>query len=278
MPVAEVAKVAPATMVYGVGGTRRQATFEGIEPWSDAYVRWARMGTIRQAELIFRHGVRNLLLIALTPGNFKEVSRYQDQLLDRAKWVIAGDESLADYVRLGWRVRLLGAENVSELRPTADLLRKATPGQSVATLYWSVVCHEESPWQQLLNTRLCSQTRTRAEIIHALYGEEIPPATLYLGFGKPMVSLEIIPPLLIGQLQCYWSQQPGYSLTESQLRTILYDYAYLRPTWREDKVERAMEALAHQKAWEEGPILGLGMHLGPFWYPAAMSSPAWSVE
>jgi hypothetical protein len=93
-----------------------------------------------------------------------------------------------------------------------------------------------------------------------------------------MFSFELIPPLLVGQVQGYWSQQPGYSLTEAQLRTIFYDYAYLRPTWREEKLERAREALVHRQAWEEGPILGLGMRLGPFWYPAPMVSPAKSQD
>ena len=90
--------------------------------------------------------------------------------------------------------------------------------------------------------------------------------------------MAIIPPLLVGQLQCYWSQQPGYTLTEVQLRTILYDYAYLRTTWQEEKLERAKTALDHRQAWEEGPTLGLGMRLGSFWYPAPMQSPAWSTE
>jgi len=89
---------------------------------------------------------------------------------------------------------------------------------------------------------------------------------------------DLLPPALMGQVQCYWSQQPGYTLTETQLRTILYDYAYLRHTWQKEKLERAKEALVHRQAWEEGPILGLGIRLGPFWYPAPMVSPAWSNE
>jgi hypothetical protein len=93
-----------------------------------------------------------------------------------------------------------------------------------------------------------------------------------------MVAYQVIPPLLLGQLHCYWSQQPGYSLTERQLRTILYDYVYLRTTWRAEKTTRAQAAIADRSAWEEGPILGLGMQLGPFWYPAPMSSPAWPPE
>jgi len=277
-PLEEVAKVAPATVVYGVGGTRRQAAFEGIEPWSDEYVQWARAKTMNSADLFFRHGVRNLIVIALTPGNLKEVDRYRAQLFERAKWVIAGEEALADYQRLGWRVRLIGTESVPELRATAEFLHEATAAQSMHTFYWSVVPEPQSPWQQMLDAIHRTQARTQAEAIRALYGEDIPPATLYLAFGKPMISLEIIPPLLIGQIQCYWSQQPGYSITETQLRKVLYDYAYQRSTWREEKTERAKEALSQRQAWEEGPTLGLGMRLGAFWYPAPMSSPAWVTK
>lgn len=273
----EVAKVAPITMVYGVGGTRRHAIFESIEPLSNSYMQWARARTIKSVELIFRHGIRNLLMVAIVPDNFKEVNRYQDRITDSAGWVIAGEESLADYKRLGWRVRLLGAESMPELGKSQETLLAVTPSQSQQTLYWSVVRNTEDPWQQVLAAAQRSQARTRTEALKALYGEEIPAATLYLAFGKPTVSTEIIPPLLVGKLQCYWTQQPGYMLTEIQLRTILYDYAYLRPTWQEEKLERAKAALIDRQAWEEGPILGLGMRLGPFWYPAPMFSSAWPV-
>lgn len=277
-PLEEVAKIAPATMVYGVGGTRRQAVFAGLEPWSNAYVRWAREQTLRSADLIFRHGVRNLVVVGFTPDNLREIDRDSAYFIEGAKWVIAGDDALSDYARLGWRVRLLGAESIPELKATADRLRAATPSQYTHTFYWNVVPNIDSPWHELLAAAQRTKATTREEVTQALYGEVIPPATLYLAFGKPMLSLAVIPPLLIGQIQGYWSQQPGYTLTETQLRTVFYDYAYLRPTWQEEKTSRAKEALAQRKAWEEGPLLGLGMRLGPFWYPAPMTSPAWRLD
>lgn len=277
-PDDEVAKVAPLTMVYGAGGTRRRAFFEGIEPWSDEFIFWARQRILTCIGLIFRHGIRNLIINVLTPDNFREVNRYQDRLFERAEWVVAGKESLGDYKQFAWKVRLLGTASVPELSATAKLLQEITPANGTHTLYWNIVRSEDSPWQELLNAAQQTKARTRAEVVRALYGEDIPPATLYLAFGKPTILPEIVPPLLMGQVQSYWSQQPGYTLTETQLRTILYDYAYLRTTWREEKLERAKEALSHRLAWEEGPILGLGMRLGPFWYPAPMSSAAWLNE
>lgn len=275
-PVAEVAKVAPVTLVYGAGGTRRRAAFEGIAPWSEAFVQWARTKILGRLGLIFRHGVQNIIVTLLTPDNFREVNQYQERLLSMAQWVVAGAESLADYADADWRVRLLGTEDLPTLAATTDLLRESTNAQSRQTLYWNIVRDPQSQWQQILAAAHQSQAKSRGEVMRALYGEEIPPVTFYLGFGKPTILPEVIPPLLIDQIQCYWSQQPGYTLTEQQLRTMFYDYAYLRPTWRPDKLDRAQAALAHREAWEDGPILGLGMRLGPFWYPAPTTSAAWT--
>ena len=112
-----------------------------------------------------------------------------------------------------------------------------------------------------------TQACTRAEAIHALYGEDVPLITLYLAFGKPTISADLLPPLLAGPVQCYWTQRPGYQLTTDELRLVLFDNAFLRKTWREDKTGRAEQAMATRAAWEQGPILGLGMRIGPFWYP-----------
>ena len=77
-----------------------------------------------------------------------------------------------------------------------------------------------------------------------------------------------LPPLLFEEIQCYWTQRPGYSLTEVELRTIFYDRAYLRATWRPDKTGRERDALRHRHAWgEHAPLIGLGRKLGPYWYP-----------
>jgi hypothetical protein len=78
---------------------------------------------------------------------------------------------------------------------------------------------------------------------------------------------ESVPTAVIGVLHCYWSQQPGYSLDQEQLRTILYDFAYVRPTWQVDKTGRAEQVLAQRKLWEQRRIIGLGKRVGPFWYP-----------
>lgn len=266
LPAAEVSRVAPPSALYAPGGTRRQAVLQGIEPWSPAYLAWAQESTLRCCELFFRLGVRHLFLPLLTPRHLAEENRYRSRIFEQADWMLAGPEILSGYHRLGWKVRLLGTESLPELAPAAARLAAETDPDTPHALYWTAVPAADAPWDALLAAAAAGAT-TRAAAIAALYGEEIPPITLYVGFGKPEITHEIVPPLLMGDVQCYWSQRAGYSLDEEQLRTILYDYAYTRRTWQRDKLGRAEAALAQRDLWVNGPILGLGRRAGPFWYP-----------
>lgn len=278
-PVEEVAKVAPNTLIFSAGGTRRSAVFAGISPVSYEYIRWSRKKMITSFDIIFQHGVRHIFAAVVIPNQFKEVTKgYRDNLVDNYVNIvdnfISGPEALADYVRLGWRVRLVGAESLPGLSPTNKRLQKATLLQSNATVWLVMVPKDDSPWEELLAAVHRKQVWTRKEAIRALYGEDIPPATLFLSFGKPQVFPAIVPPLLVGNLQCYWKQQPGYDLDQDTFRTILYDYAYVRRTWSANKSGRSEKALKNRAAWERGPTIGLGMRLGPFWYPAPISLPS----
>ena len=85
--------------------------------------------------------------------------------------------------------------------------------------------------------------------------------TLYLSFGKPTLAPFLVPPLLAGVVQCYWTQRPGYALSDLEWRQILYDYAYLRPTWTADKTGRAEQILAESGSVGAGTDSGIG-HAG----------------
>lgn len=272
-PIEQVRRMAPATLMWVVEGTRRSAALAGIDVSSEDYAHWsiARMNAC--VELFFHHGVRHVITPLLTPSHFAEVTpRYRERLLDWVALIVREPSLLAPYQRHGWRVRLLGAEGLPELQPLSEAFAAATP-RGEHTLWCSVVARSGAAWNQLLQTVVRTGARTREEAIRALYGEDIPPARLMIAFGKPMVSPEQVPPLLQGPMDCYFTQRPGYRITERELRTVLYDHAYLRRTWRADKTGRSDGALAHRRAWEEGPMVGLGIRLGPFWYPAPMGGP-----
>lgn len=266
-PVAEVARVMPETIVYTTGGTRRSAVLAGISPQSDEYARWTRERMIECFEILARYGARHIFTTMIRPSQFAEIGRYRERLLEWLEWGLVGHESLADYKRLGVRVRLIGAESLPELQPIADRLVSATPEHYTTTLWYQVIPDPQAPWKWLLNAVHRSQAHTQAEAIRALYGEDIPLAKLFFAFGKPMVVDDLLPPLLAGEVQSYWLQRPGYLLDEQLLRRILYDYAYLRPTWQIDKSLRYGTLQANRSMWQQPLVLGYGRHVGPFWYP-----------
>ncbi|MCA9875138.1 MAG: hypothetical protein KC441_15820 [Anaerolineales bacterium] len=267
-PIEELGAVAPATVVYTQGGTRRAAALAGMAPESDAYIQFTRQNMVRCVEMLFRYGVQHVFIMAITPQNYRESGAYRERLLAFTDWGIAGPEALADYGRLGWRVRLLGSEDIPALQPTAERLIQATGGNGRPTLWCLAVPDEEAPWRSLLAAVHRTGAATRQETIQAIYGETIPPISMFLSTGKPLFNHHLLPPLLVGNVQGYWRQQPGHSLSDREWRLILYDYAYTRATWRQDKEGRAETAVLNSAIWKHAPTLGLGVRLGSFWYPA----------
>lgn len=272
-PPEALGAIAPATVVYTQGGTRRAAALAGMSPKSDDYIQFTRREMIRCVDLLFRDGVQHVFVMAITPDNYRESGAYRERLIAFTDWGIAGPEAMADYGRLGWRVRLLGSEDIPALRPTAERLRQTTNENGRATLWCLAVPDDDAPWRRLLAAAQQAGAATRQEAVRALYGEDIPPITLFLSTGKPAFTHHLLPPLLVGNVQCYWRQQPGHSLTVQEWRRILYDYAYTRATWRQDKEGRAETAVLHATAWQKAATLGLGTRLGAFWYPSPTPPP-----
>lgn len=271
-PIAEVREVAPATMIIGAGGTRRQAVLNGISSHSEEYPEWTRRQMVACFNLIFRHGVQHLVTPTLVAGHAAEITPgYRDKLMAWTARSLSGPAALADYARYGWRVRLLGHESWPELEPVAAQVAEATETNSGPTVWFSVASSREQTWARILHLAVERQITDLAALIEVVYGEPIPPATLYLGTGKPQVEDSLIPPLLAGKMECYWRQHLGYDLDEKTLRTILYDFAYVRPTWRADKTGRAEQVQQYAAVWKDPAIVGLGVRFGPFWYPAPIA-------
>ncbi len=266
--VTAVVDVAPKTVIYMPGGSRRAAALQGMNAHSVDYVQWSRGQLIAAVDQLFRHGVQHVFTGAIVPTNWAEQGTFRTMLTQWARWVIAGPETLADYVQRGWNARILGEADVPELIGTDDYLRTVTISQAKHTLWWLIVTDNDAPWRWILDATAQQRPRDRSEAIRAVYGADVPLASLFIASGKPSVNPALIPPLLMGDLQCYWVQRPGYYLTAEMVRRIFYDAIYTRATWQADKTGRAEAARDHRDIWEEEIILGLGRRLGPHWYPA----------
>lgn len=266
---ADVAAVAPPSMIYSVSGTRRGAALAGKMKQGLEYMEWSRQRMMECLDLIFAHGVRHIIMPVITPSQFREATpSYREHLWAWLDHGLAGPQAVSDYAARDWRVRLPFYQALPRLSQAGERLAQETAAESDMNLWTFVAPQHNFLWEQAL-ARLAQNPPVHAapDAIRLLFGADIPPATLYLDFGKPVFSPDLAPPFLVGVMHCYWTQKPGYSLDEAQLRRILYDYAYVRPTWKEDKRGRAQKALEHEDTWQQDLIIGLGRKLGPFWYP-----------
>lgn len=266
-PIEQVRRFAPETLIWTVEGTRRSAALAGVDPSSEDYPRWSILRMAECLEIIFGHGVRHVFTAILSPSHFGETTaRYRERLIDWVGLYVNDPEIVRAFGR--WRLRLIGSGRLPDLSPIADRMKATTPPGAEHTVWIMVIPSVDTLWDDVLAAMARSGATDRRDLIRACYGEDIPPAKLLISFGKPVVSLDQIPPLLVGKMDCYWTQQPGYRLTEESFRRVLFDAAFVRRTWRQDKTGRAERALDYRAAWEEGPIVGLGVRVGPFWYPA----------
>ena len=271
-PMATVQKVAPKTIILGAGGTRRQAALAGISTKGFDYVQWSRKQLIKSLQLIFSHGAAHIITAVIIETSYNEVTpNYREKLIEWAAWVVGGAEALEDYRRLNWRIRFVGVESWPTLQKVAQHVKQHTEDHTGPTVWFTASHQTESYWDHLFALTQNQPIKNRQEAIRLVYGEDIPLAELFIGSGKPQVSASLVPPLLVGNLQCYWRQGLGYDLDQDSLRTILYDFAYLRKTWRQDKTGRAEEAVKYRHIWDNPPIIGMGQRFGPFWFPEATS-------
>ncbi|RRR74935.1 MAG: hypothetical protein EI684_05910 [Candidatus Viridilinea halotolerans] len=269
-PHEQVAAVAPTTLIYAPGGTRRNAVLAGIEPTSDAYASWSHQQMLHGLQVIFAHGVRHCFAVILRPAQVAERGRYRERLFSWLAEELVGERAMKMYAASDWRVRMVGAVEIPALAAAAAQLHQINASPSAPTLWYYLTTTPDAQFQALQQALRAPGVTSRDMAVAQLYGETIPPATMLISFGKPLVSDDIVPPLLSGELQCYWTQQPGFTLDAPTLRRIIFDYAFIRNTWRSDKSTRYQHVLAQRSLWQREPayVLGLGTRLeGDFWYP-----------
>ncbi|MCB9431913.1 MAG: hypothetical protein H6668_07985 [Ardenticatenaceae bacterium] len=274
LPIEEVIPLAPQTMVYYVSGSRRGAALDGVGTSGEAYKHWASKEMMRCVSLLFDYGIKHLLMPMVTPGSFSEItSGYREFLWNWIDWGLAREEAIEFFIQQGWHVHIPFGEHIPELKNVIEQLKVTTQFPKKSSLWIFIVPEQNILWEWALAKLQAKPVTNTQAAVKLLYGEEIPLATLYLDFGKPIISSDLLPPFLIGKLESYWSQEPGYSLNDQLFRRILYDFAFIRKTWMEDKSGRAEQAIEYRNAWEGGVVLGLGERLGPFWYPQPTTNP-----
>jgi tuberculosinol/isotuberculosinol synthase len=78
-------------------------------------------------------------------------------------------------------------------------------------------------------------------IIRQYYGEDMSPVSLFIGFDK--FSVFDMPLLTTGAEDLYFSLSPSPYMTQHQLRSILYDHIFVRPTPEPDYTKLSSDEL-----------------------------------
>lgn len=266
LPVESVKPYVPSSILFAPGGTRRAAILAGRSEREYPY--WAHAAMLQLCHSFVPYGVRHIYTgMILQTQERENTGWYAGQMAKWAERIMATPEAIAEYRRLGFRIRVVGTAMAPAFAPLAEKLRDVTP-EGDLTLWFLTAPDVGDVWRWMFDAVRRENVHSQAELIRALYGEDLPPAPLCLSYGKPMMGVDFLPPFLqADRVQCYWPQKPGYAMTDLEWRGILYDYAMMRNTWSDDKSGREHQALEHRDLWENGPILGLGQRIGPFWYP-----------
>lgn len=257
-------QAAPDTAIFGNGGTRRAAALAGV-PGGDEYARWSRPHMLRCYEIFFTLGVQHLIAPLMRPTNFAETGVFAERIIQWMQWGLACPETMNVYRQGNWRVHLvISGDTDPGLTTLAMELDEATRSHSGQHLWYIVTPSLAAMWRWIGNA-FREGAGTRSDAVRRLYGYDIPAASLLVGFGKPIYGPDIVPPLLVENLQAYWTQRPGYALTELELREIIYDHTFRRGTWRKDKSDRTDGIIQDRRIWEQARTLGLGKRRGPYW-------------
>jgi len=176
----EVVQVAPATMIYATGGTRRAAALAGLS-LGDHYAEWSLVQMLESFTLIFRYGVRHLIAPDGRPQIFAERGLYRDRVFQWLRSGLTGHKTLDFYRAANWRVRLVVAgDRIPELADIADTLDEATSAATGPNLWFFTTLDYEQLWSWI-GRAFISGARTRAEAVRVLFGDDIPPANLRPG-------------------------------------------------------------------------------------------------
>ena len=270
LPEEDIMQLTPSSMIFAAGGTRRAALLAGIQE-QDEYVKWSAEQLITSFGLFAKYGIRHIVTHAIVPTQWEEVTPgYREKLTGWVAGTLTQQKTIEAYQERGWRETMIGTDALPEFQPVREKLLNIFPQEHDYTLsvHYVATPSYDSHWKKMAEL-LSEDWHTQNDLILGQYKENIPPIKLYVGYGKPVMSAAVCPPLLgaFDGMHCYWLQKPGFVTSIKSVLAILYDYAFTRKTWLRDKSERTAQVLIHKKEISQENILGLGKRLGPFWYP-----------
>ena len=262
LSVQEVAALVRASgqkvCVFPVNGTRRWFLLEHAEQikgdFFEAYMNASIQNHVELCAMLFEHGID----IILAPVFGRELMRRGDEYTQRVGIDglvrTATDPNYRQFFKqYDVRVRFYGDyRDVLTGTPYEYALRsmyeaiEATKDNKSFHLFFGVFADEFTETVSRLSVEhylAQGSIPDKPTLIRKYYGEELPAVSLFIGFDK--FSVFDMPLLSTGEEDLYFSLSPSPYMTQHQLRAILYDHLYVRPTPEPDYTELREE----ERSW-----------------------------
>ena len=233
----------PKVCVFPVNGTRRWFMLEHAEKirgdFFEAYMTIAIKNHVELCSMLFDHGVD----IILAPVFGRELMHRGDEYTQRVGIDglvrTATDKNYREFFeRYNVKVRFYGDyRDVLTGTPYEYALRsmyevtEATKHNTDFRLFFGVFADEVTETIARLSVEHYlteGSIPDKQTLVRKYYGEDMPPVSLFIGFDK--FSAFDMPLLATGEEDLYFSLSPSPYMTQHQLRAILYDHIYVRPT------------------------------------------------
>ena len=247
LPTEEVAALVRASgqkvCVFPVNGTRRWFMLEHAgeirNDFFEAYMQASIRNHVELCSMLFEHGID----IILAPVFGRELMRRGDEYTQRVG--IDGLVRTATdphyrqfFERYDVKVRfygdyrdvLVGTPYEYALSSMHEVT-EATKHNTKFRLFFGVFADEATETISRLSVEhylAQGSIPDKGTLVRRYYGEDLPPASMFIGFDK--FSVFDMPLLATGEEDLYFSFSPSPYMTQHQLRAILYDHLYVRPT------------------------------------------------
>jgi hypothetical protein len=288
--VAEIARERVKTVVFAAGGTVRWLILNYLDGWPTDMSYWQgylKHGGQRFVEIVrtfFDHGVHTLFTHAIVPGQLegKGTGYMPLALTSGMERLAASPEFLRFYEEYKVRVRFFGnyrqvleGSQYESALARFDEVAERTRTNDRHRLFWGFNSEQDqlSPIFDLAVQYYRDHGRapSREEVVELYYGEPVEPVDIFVSFNRPRTAA-LMPPLLEGRADLYFTVGLSFDFSQPQLRSILYDHLYARRGWHRDYRELSDRAFSEMQAFyrmNQGGVIGIGRRYQPgnIWHP-----------
>jgi adenosine tuberculosinyltransferase len=241
LPTQEICKLVQAAStdvcVFTIEGTRRWYLLEHMQDSPENYLDgYFDAALHRYAEVfaqMYEHGLNTLVVPMFQNFLMKRSPAYVRKAVDGLV-ALAAHPTMRDlYDHYDIRVQVYGDyqrvldEIGSPHAPAFDALVEQTSMHRTRRMFMGIL--EDDPVETIVRHTLYYYEQyhhapDRQALIEMYYGEAVAPFDLYIGYDR--FSADDMPLLAAGNQDLFFMMAPSLSLTETQLRDILYAHLY----------------------------------------------------